>query len=83
MDYLAVHPENMGKGIATMLVQSGIKRAEELGVGIFILAYQAGLNLYLRQGFKEIARVVQDAVKWGGTGDYAVYLLTYEVDEKK
>ncbi|KAF6805603.1 acetyltransferase [Colletotrichum sojae] len=83
LDYLAVHPENMGKGIGTELVRSGMRRAQELGVGVFILAFQAGLNVYLRLGFKEVDRVVQDAAKWGGEGDYAVYLLTYEVDQTK
>ncbi|KAF6820411.1 acetyltransferase [Colletotrichum musicola] len=83
LDYLAVHPENMGKGIGTELVRSGMRRAEELGVGVFILAFRAGLNVYLRLGFKEVDRVVQDATKWRGEGDYAVYLLTYEVDQTK
>ncbi|KAI8256023.1 hypothetical protein K4K53_007589 [Colletotrichum sp. SAR 10_77] len=81
LDYLAVHPENKGKGIATALVESGIRQAEKMGIDVFILAFQAGLNLYLRLGFKEVERVVQDDSKWGGKGEYTVYLLTYEVNK--
>ncbi|KAK2735543.1 GNAT family [Colletotrichum kahawae] len=79
LDYLAVHPENKGKGIATALVESGMRQAEKIGIDVFILAFQAGLGLYLRLGFKEVERVVQDDSKWGGKGEYTVYLLTYEV----
>lgn len=52
-----------------------------MGIDVFILAFQAGLNLYLRLSFKEVERVVQDDSKWGGKGEYTVYLVTYEVNK--
>ncbi|KAL0933810.1 acetyltransferase [Colletotrichum truncatum] len=78
LDYLAVHPENKGKGIATALVKSGMRLAEAVGVDLFILAFPAGLNVYKRLGFKEVHRGYQDDTMYGGSG-YMVYLLTYEV----
>ncbi|RYP77004.1 hypothetical protein DL770_007119 [Monosporascus sp. CRB-9-2] len=38
LDYLAVHPDNKGHGIATLLAESGIAQAEQTGVNIFVLA---------------------------------------------
>ncbi|TIC97215.1 hypothetical protein CH35J_007254 [Colletotrichum higginsianum] len=80
LDYLAVHPENKGKGVATALVENGVRLAEETGVDVFILAFPAGLNVYKRLGFKEIHRGYQDDIKYGGEG-YWVTLLTYEVSK--
>ncbi|GKT47216.1 uncharacterized protein ColSpa_07397 [Colletotrichum spaethianum] len=78
LDYLAVHPENKGNGVATALVENGMRLAEKTGVDVFILAFPAGLNAYKRLGFKEVHRGYQDDTKYGGEG-YWVTLLTYEV----
>ncbi|KAK1496930.1 acetyltransferase [Colletotrichum abscissum] len=80
LDYLAVHPDHKGKGIATILVQEGIRLAKETGIDVFILAFPAGLNVYKRLGFKEVHRGYQDDTKYGGEG-YWVTLLTYEVEK--
>ncbi|KAK1978054.1 acetyltransferase [Colletotrichum cereale] len=80
LDYLAVHPENKGKGIATALVESGMRLAEKMGVDILILAFDAGLNVYKRLGFKEVHRGYQDNTQYGGQG-YWVALVTYEVNK--
>jgi N-acetylglutamate synthase-like GNAT family acetyltransferase len=79
LDYLAVHPENKGQGIGSVLVTSGIRLAEEIGVPIYIMAYKAGRGLYARLGFEEVDRVVQDDSKWGGAGEYGVYFMIYNV----
>ncbi|CRG89003.1 hypothetical protein PISL3812_06038 [Talaromyces islandicus] len=82
LDYLAVHPSNQGKGIATALVASGIRRAEEIGLSIFIMAYKAGRGVYARLGCEEVDRVIQDMSKYGGVGEYAAYFMVYDVPEK-
>ncbi|OHE93255.1 acetyltransferase [Colletotrichum orchidophilum] len=78
LDYLAVHPDHKGKGIATVLVQEGMRLAEQTGIDLFILAFEAALNVYKRLGFQEVHRGYQDDTKYGGKG-YWVTLLTYEV----
>ncbi|KAH8929347.1 hypothetical protein BT69DRAFT_1345889 [Atractiella rhizophila] len=83
LDYLAVHPMNKGKGVATALVKSGIEKAEKLGVDIFILAFEAGRGVYTRLGFKEVARNVEDDSRYGGVGEYAAYFMVYEVRRDK
>ncbi|GAB1211219.1 hypothetical protein ATERTT37_000332 [Aspergillus terreus] len=79
LDYLAVHPENKGKGIGTALVESGIQHAEKIGLPIFVLAFKAGRGIYERLGFKEVDRVIQDDTKYGGQGEYGAYFMVYDV----
>lgn len=78
LDYLAVHPDNQGRGIGSLLVASGIRQAERLGLPIYVMAFDISLGLYLRQGFREISRVLQDDTKFGGNGQYNAYFLIYE-----
>jgi GNAT superfamily N-acetyltransferase len=82
LGYLAVHPENQGKGIGTALVESGIQRAEKLRLPIFILAFRAGRGIYLRLGFRKVDRVIQDDTKYGGQGEYGAYFMVYDVPPK-
>ncbi|KAI1412367.1 acyl-CoA N-acyltransferase [Hypoxylon sp. FL1857] len=79
LEYLAVHPENKGKGIATALVESGIRQAEKIGLPIFVMSYKAGRGVYERLGFKEAERVIQDDSQYGGKGEYAAYFMIYDV----
>ncbi len=58
-----------------------MKMAEEMGVDIFILAFQAGLGVYKRLGFKEVARNTEDDSMYGGNGEYTVYFVVYEVNK--
>ncbi|KAL5332071.1 hypothetical protein ACEPPN_001615 [Leptodophora sp. 'Broadleaf-Isolate-01'] len=78
LDYLAVHPENKGKGTATALVESGMQAAEDLGLDIFITAFKAGVGLYKRLGFRILKDFVQDDSKYGGTGKAYFALMIYE-----
>ncbi|KAI1126954.1 acyl-CoA N-acyltransferase [Nemania abortiva] len=77
LDYLAVHPENKGKGIGTALVAEGISQSERMRLPIFAMAYKAGLGIYTRLGFKEVDRVIQDISQWGGVGVYGAYFMVY------
>ncbi|POR38199.1 Uncharacterized protein TPAR_01603 [Tolypocladium paradoxum] len=79
LDYLAVHPENKGRGIATALVKSGMREAERLGIPIFIFAFRSARGIYVRLGCKEVERLIQDDTAFGGSGDYGAYFMVYEV----
>ncbi|KAF7538263.1 hypothetical protein G7054_g3075 [Neopestalotiopsis clavispora] len=78
LDYLAVHPENQRRGIATVLIESGIREAEKLGLDIFLVARPAGMPVYRRAGFKTIQVLVQDDSIYGGPGEICTYYMTYE-----
>ena len=79
LDYLAVHPDNKGKGVGTALVEAGIQYAEKVGLPIFVLAFKAGLGIYTRLGFKEVQRLIQDDSQFGGKGEYGAYFMVYDV----
>ncbi|KAI1074527.1 acyl-CoA N-acyltransferase [Whalleya microplaca] len=83
LDYLAVHPDNKGKGIGTTLVQSGIEQAEKMGLDIFTLAFKMGRGIYERLGFKEVDRVIQDDSAYGGLGEYGAYFMVYQCSHKR
>ncbi|KAI0469234.1 acyl-CoA N-acyltransferase [Xylaria cf. heliscus] len=78
LDYLAVHPENKGRGVGTALVANGIRQSERIRLPIFAMAYKAGLGIYTRLGFKEVNRVIQDNSLWGGVGEYGAYFMIYD-----
>jgi len=75
LEYLAVAPEHKGQGIASMLVQSGLKEVENLGFDCFVMACKDGLNLYQRAGFVLLDQLIQDDSMFGGTGEFGVYFL--------
>ena len=58
-----------------MLVESGVREAEKMGLDIFVLAMKAGLGVYQRVGFKLLDKVIQDDSKYGGKGEYGAYVL--------
>lgn len=62
LEYLAVHPSHQRHGIATALVASGMRAAEELGLDMFILAFRAGWKVYERLGFVVEKVCVQDGM---------------------
>ena len=82
MDYLAVHPDNKRKGIGSMLVASGMKQAEKMGVDVFVLAFNQGKPVYTKLGFKLLDQLEQDDTPYGGKGNYGTYFMEYEVNKK-
>ncbi|PSR85670.1 acyl-CoA N-acyltransferase [Coniella lustricola] len=81
LDYVAVHPDHQGNGIASALVQHGIKKAKELGLPVFVLAFEAGFRLYEKAGFKVLDTLDQDASKIGGTEHYIARLMELSIGE--
>jgi GNAT superfamily N-acetyltransferase len=75
LDYIAVRPEARNRGIASMLVESGIAQSETLGIEIFLLGFKAGLGVYKRLGFEMLEYNIQDDSKYGGKGEYGTYFL--------
>lgn len=63
-----------------MLVESGIREAEKMGLDAFVLAFKAGLALYKRVGFKLLDEIIQDDSKYGGKGEYGCYFLEKEIE---
>ncbi len=80
--YLAVHPEHQRQGVGHALVKAVLDTADELGIDVYIMAYEAGRSVYESLGFREIERHVEDLVNYGGEGDYTAYFMLYEARKK-
>lgn len=74
---MSVDPEYWRKGIATLLVETGISEVEKLnlGIDIFVRAKKAGLGVYQKAGFELVDSIIQDASKFGIKGEYGAYFL--------
>lgn len=60
LDLVVVHPEYRRQGIVFMLVESGIRAAEKIGIDCFVQALREGRSLYERAGFVEVGKCVHD-----------------------
>jgi N-acetylglutamate synthase-like GNAT family acetyltransferase len=56
LDCLAVRPDHREHGIATKLVESGLKGADKIGFDTFVVSKNAGLRVYQRAGFTIMER---------------------------
>jgi len=76
-----VHPKNWRKGIGRVLVASGLSKAKELDVDVFVLAFKAGYRVYEGLGLIEVDRVVEyDPLLFpGGDGEYGAYFFVSKV----
>ncbi|KAL6854729.1 hypothetical protein ACO1O0_005854 [Amphichorda felina] len=76
LDYLGVHPDHQRKGIASMLVRSGIQQSNRLGMSVYLVAMgRKALGMYQRLGFELLEESVQELSKWGGRGLYETFVL--------
>lgn len=79
LDYLAVHPDNQGRGIATELVASGLKEAKKIGLDVYVRAFPPGVGLYRRLGFRIEKELGLDDSEEGGPGEAYRALMTYAI----
>ncbi|KAH8596159.1 hypothetical protein B0O99DRAFT_621160 [Bisporella sp. PMI_857] len=82
LDFLTVHPDHRKQGIATKLVESGLREAEKFGFDVFVLAMEPALGLYQRTGFTLLDQFECDDSEFGGEGKYRWYLLEYIVNKE-
>lgn len=64
-----------------MLVEAGTREADKMGLDTFVLAFQAGLNVYKRAGFQLLEELIQDDSQYGGPGVYAAYFLARQAQK--
>ena len=82
LDYLAVHPENQGKGVASALVKIGLEKMANTGLDIFVLAFERGYGVYKRLGFRIERELIQDDSPYGGPGKYTLRYMIYEQNSR-
>ncbi|KAK9234743.1 hypothetical protein V1525DRAFT_412079 [Lipomyces kononenkoae] len=80
LDYLTTAPAFWHRGIASMLVQSGLKIADQYGIKTYVMSEPAGLKVYLNHGFKLVETVSTDYSQYGGTEPLVHHFLMREPD---
>jgi GNAT superfamily N-acetyltransferase len=71
--YLAVHPDHQRKGVATLLLESGIRAAEKMGIDVFVSSTRAGVPVYLKVGFTLLAEINKDSSDQDDEPEYSAY----------
>ena len=75
LEYLATSPVHQRKGVASMLISSGIKVADEAGLPCIVDATMAGRGVYLKHGFEVRHTDVQDEKDLGESNPQAMTIL--------
>ncbi|KAB8070954.1 acyl-CoA N-acyltransferase [Aspergillus leporis] len=74
LEYLAISPEQQGKGIGSQLLQWGIQKADALNARIYLEASVEGYPLYKKYGWRLLEEANLDFESLGGAGK-ATYLM--------
>ena len=69
LDFLATLPQHRRRGIGAMHLQWGSKKADELGLPLYLESSAMGRPLYERMGFEFVGHIPFDARKWGSSED--------------
>lgn len=65
LSILVVHPGHQRKGLGAMLLENGLRRADELGLRAYLESSPKGKGLYAKWGFEEVGVMDFDAREWG------------------
>jgi GNAT superfamily N-acetyltransferase len=68
LNMLATHPEQQGRGAATLLLDWGMKKADEEGLVTYLDATGIAKPIYEKRGFEVKKALEWDRVPWGGEG---------------
>lgn len=68
LNSLATHPDHHRRGCATLLLEWGIKKADDLGVEMYLDSSRMARPLYEKWGFELVRGVEFDRTVWGGEG---------------
>ncbi|QGI86652.1 unnamed protein product [Fusarium fujikuroi] len=76
LHYLCVHPDHQQKGLASLLVNSGLEEAKKLGIDVIIVAMgRRALGLYLKHGFELLEEKSQSMSYFGVDELYETFYL--------
>lgn len=68
LNSLATHPDHQGRGAGKLLLDWGVKKADDEGLITYLDASQVARPIYERRGF-EVKRAIEwDRTVWGGKG---------------
>jgi hypothetical protein len=68
LNMFATHPEHQGRGASRLLLEWGIKKADDEGLVTYLNATDVGRRIYEKKGFEVVKAIEWDRVPWGGEG---------------
>lgn len=68
LNSLATHPDQQGRGAAKMLLDWGLKKADEEGLVTYLTSASGARPIYEKRGFVLVKGIEFDRVPWGGEG---------------
>lgn len=68
LDFLATTPEHQGKGIGSMCLNWGVRKADALKWRVYVEATLEGYSLYHRMGWEPLEEVTVNYRQFGGDG---------------
>jgi GNAT superfamily N-acetyltransferase len=68
LNQLATHPEQQGRGAAKIMLDWGLRKADEESLATYLNATIEGRRVYERRGFEVVKELEWDRVPWGGEG---------------
>ncbi|CAK38398.1 hypothetical protein CBS115989_10111 [Aspergillus niger] len=78
LEYLTTHPDYWRQGVGSMLVQSGVRVADQYGMKTYVMSEPAGLKVYLNHGFTVVDEITVEYAQFGGTEPTTHYFLVRE-----
>ncbi|KAF5658196.1 GCN5-related n-acetyltransferase (GNAT) domain-containing protein [Fusarium heterosporum] len=72
---LHTDPKHQRRGAASLLLESGLKEADRLGIPACLESSVEGRKLYEKFGFKEVDRHTSDFLRWGGPSEVTIPLM--------
>jgi predicted N-acetyltransferase YhbS len=72
---LVIAPEFQGQGIGKLLLQDGLKKADQHGLPAWLEASSFGRPLYAKVGFQDVEDLVLDLGQYGGDGSYTTVCM--------
>jgi GNAT superfamily N-acetyltransferase len=75
---MCVLPSHQGKGLGTRLLEWGLEKATEEGMGVYLTATEKGRELYLKHGFEVIEYVDVNLREYGKDGKYTQTIMVWD-----
>lgn len=75
LNSLATHPDHQGRGAGKLLLDWGLKKADDEGLVTYLDGTQMARPLYEKNGFEVKKAIEWDRTKWGGEGKDVHYCM--------
>ena len=67
LEFLVTAPAYQRKGVASLLLKSGMEQVQKLNLNVIIMSTAAGIPFYKERGFHLVSTISQDFSNWGTT----------------